>query len=187
MKTTLRATMSLVFVLIVSLASQAFAAIEFTLPGSDGKSHSLAEYKDAKAVVVLFISTRCPVSNGFNERMVELAEMYQQKGVVFLGIYSNKMENLKEIKKHAADKGFPFVVLKDDKNVVADAYKAKVTPEAFMHDNASKVLYHGRIDDSPKASERKNEDLKSAIDDLLAGGGVSNPETKAFGCTIKRD
>lgn len=162
------------------------ASLDFSLPGSDGKQHTLADYTDAKAVVVMFIATRCPISNGFNERMVELAKMYQPQGIDFLGINSNKIENMDEVKIHAAEHGFPFVVLKDDQNVIADLYKAKVTPEVYVLGSQRNVLYHGRIDDSANVNERKSQDLVNALDDILAGRLVKNSETKAFGCTIKR-
>lgn len=158
----------------------------FTLPGSDGEQHSLSDFKDAEAIVVMFIATRCPISNNFNERMVELADQYQDKGVVFLGINSNKQEDMAEVKKHANEHGFPFVVLKDKDNVIADKYKAKVTPEVYVLNSDMSVLYHGRIDDSADADERKHTDLSDALDEILAGEDVSTAQTKAFGCTIKR-
>ena len=83
MKISLRILVVLTLTLVVGFAQTATAG-DFSLPGSDDKSHSLADYKDAKAVVVLFIATRCPVSNGFNERMAELANSYESKGIVFL-------------------------------------------------------------------------------------------------------
>lgn len=178
-----------IFSLLLSVSVFAFAAEnkwDFSLPGTDGKTHSLKNYQDAKAVVVMFIATRCPISNAFNPRMVELAKLYQERGVVFLGVNSNKAEDMKEVKKHAQENGFPFVVLKDDKNRVADAYQAKVTPEVYVFDGAFNLKYHGRIDDSSDPKERKSEDLKNALEELLAGKEVSVPETKAFGCTIKR-
>lgn len=158
----------------------------FTLPGSDDHDHSLSDFSDAKAVVVLFISTKCPVSRGFDARMAELAKEYQAKGFVFLGVNSNKAESMDGIKEHATKHDFPFVVLKDENNVVADQFKAKVTPEAFVLSTTGDVLYHGRIDDAPDAAERKNEDLKNALDHLLQGKNVAVAETKAFGCSIKR-
>lgn len=183
----------MVFLLVAFLSISAFADNEavksiedFVLPGSDGQSHAFSDYKDAKAVVVLFISTKCPVSNGFNARMAELAKAYESKGVVFLGINSNKAETLAEAKNHAKTNGFSFVVLKDENNILADQFKAKVTPEAFVLNTQGEIIYHGRIDDSPEADERKAEDLKSALDQVLDGNAVAVAETKAFGCSIKR-
>ena len=176
---------SFLFAVTVSVADDRVAP-EFSLMGTDGETHSLQDYSDASAVVVMFIATRCPISNGFNERMVELANEYLDNNIVFLGINSNKLEKMGEMKKHAVKHNFPFVVLKDENNIVADEYKAQVTPEVFVVDSARHVLYHGRIDDSSKVSERKSEDLKAALDAIISGEEISVSETKAFGCTIKR-
>lgn len=179
--------------LIILLSMIAFAGDEavksidsFTLPGSDGQTHSFSDYKDAKAVVVIFVSTKCPVSNSFNERMVELANDYKSKDIVFLGINSNKAEQMDELKTQANTHEFSFIVLKDDNNIVADQFQARVTPEVFVLNPAGAILYHGRIDDAPGADERKSEDLKKALDEIVSGNNVSVAETKAFGCSIKR-
>jgi peroxiredoxin len=183
----------LAFTLVALLTVTAFAGDKmvkttdgFSLIGTDGKEHTLSDYKDAKAIVVMFISTKCPVSNGFNERMAELANTYESKGVVFLGINSNKAEKMNEVKEHKQKHDFSFVVLKDNENKVADQFKAKVTPEVFVLNSGGDVLYHGRIDDSADADERKSPDLKNALDDILAGEHPEITETKAFGCSIKR-
>ena len=69
----------------------------FTLKDYNGFEHSLYEYKkDAKAIVVMFIATRCPISNAYNERMVQLVDDYEDKGVVFVGINSNKQEDIED-------------------------------------------------------------------------------------------
>ncbi len=172
--------------LVTAADNEMKPAVAFSLPGTDGETHSLNQYKDAKAVVVLFISTRCPVSNSFNKRMVQLASIYQDKGVVFIGINSNKQEDMQEVKQHSNEHNFPFVVLKDDKNVVADKYEAKVTPEVYVLNPELQIVYHGRIDDSAQADERKHTDLENALDELLSGQEITKAQTKAFGCSIKR-
>lgn len=158
----------------------------FTLKDYEGKSHSLSDYKDSKAIVVMFIATQCPVSNDYNSRMVALYKDYQPKGVSFLAINSNKQESVEEISQHAKKHGFQFPVLKDPDNFIADKFKAQVTPEIFVLNSNFEVLYHGRIDDSQRENEIKIHDLRNALDEILAGKTVSKPVTKAFGCTIKR-
>ena len=161
-------------------------AENFTLKDYTGKSHSLTDYTDADAIVIMFIATQCPVSNDYNSRMVKLHEDYKDKNVAFLGINSNKQESVEEIAEHAKENGFAFVVLKDDKNVIADTYSAQVTPEIFVVNSDLQILYHGRIDDSRRQSEVTTNDLRQALDEILAGKEVTVSETKAFGCTIKR-
>jgi peroxiredoxin len=118
--------------------------------------------------------------------MVDLYKAYNDKNVTFLGINSNKQESIKEIANHSNENGFQFTVLKDENNIIADKYKAQVTPEIFVVNGNMEVLYHGRIDDSRRANDVKSEDLRNALDAVLADKNVPVKETKAFGCTIKR-
>jgi len=161
-------------------------APEFNLKDVEGKDHTLADFQENKFVVVMFIATQCPVSNAYNERMVKLYSDYASREVAFVGINSNKQEGVSEIKEHAAEHGFKFTILKDPENVVADAYDAKVTPEVFVIGADGTVRYHGRIDDNKDGSEVTSQDLRAALDALLAGKEPARAATKAFGCTIKR-
>jgi peroxiredoxin len=158
----------------------------FTLSDYNGKKHSLADYKESKAIVVMFIATRCPVSNAYNSRMVKLYDQYHSKGVTFLGINSNKEETIEEIKKHSEEHGFKFPVLKDKNNVIADQFGASFTPEIYVLNSNFEILYHGRIDDSRREENVTSQDLRNALDEILGGKIVSVTETKAFGCSIKR-
>jgi len=146
----------------------------------------LYDIKGKKAIVIIFIATRCPISNDYNERMVELAKTYTPKGVQFLGINSNHIEPTEEVIEHAKKHGFPFPVLKDEGNRVADLYQAKVTPEVFLIDSNFVLRYHGRIDDSQNPARVTRRDLQEALDAILAGKEPPVTETRAFGCTIKR-
>jgi len=180
------------FILVLVLAVTALPAFSmqeaenFTLKDYNGEEHQLTNYTDNKAIVVMFIATRCPVSNDYNDRMVELYNDYADKSVAFLGINSNKSEPVKEIKEHAEKHGFQFPVLKDHENVIADRFGATRTPEVYVLDPELNVVYHGRIDDSQRESQVETQDLRTALDQVLAGKPVSNPKTKAFGCTIKK-
>ena len=158
----------------------------FTLKDVTGKAHSLTDYKDSKAIVVMFIATRCPVSNAYNKRMAQLFEDYRGRGVTFVGINANKQESVEEMVKHARDNNLGFTILKDENNIIADKMKAQFTPEIFVMNPALEILYHGRIDDSMRDNDIKTHDLRTALDEILAGKPVSTKETKAFGCTIKR-
>ncbi len=161
-------------------------AENFTLHDYNGVKHSLTDFKSSKAIVLMFIATQCPVSNAYNERMVALVKDYTPKGVTFVGINANKQESVEEIKHHAQEHGFRFPVLKDWNNTVADKFGASVTPEIYVLNRKFDILYHGRIDDSRRASDIRSNDLRTALDEILAGHPVHVRETKAFGCTIKR-
>jgi len=159
---------------------------DFTLADYNGKKHSLSDYKISNAIVVIFVATECPISNDYNSRMENLFKEYNQKGIAFLGINSNKAESVDRIKEHAEENGLTFTILKDEKNVIADKFEASFTPETYVLNGNFEILYHGRIDNSRKESDVETKDLENALNEILAGKEVSKKETKAFGCTIKR-
>jgi len=159
---------------------------DFKLPDTDGKEHSLKSLAGAKGVVILFIATKCPVSNAYNERMEKLAQDYKAKGVNVVGINANSTEPAAEVKSHATDKGLTFTILKDDGNKIADRLGATRTPEAYVLDANMKLVYHGRIDNSQKVEGITANDLRDALDEMLAGKTVTKAGGAAFGCSIKR-
>ena len=160
---------------------------DFTLPDADGKDHSLKSMmSNAKGAVILFVATKCPVSNAYNERMEKLYEDYKAKGIVVIGINANNTEPAAEVKSHAADKGLKFAILKDDGNKIADRLGATRTPEAYVLDASMKLVYHGRIDNSQKIEGITSNDLREALNELLAGKAITKTGGAAFGCTIKR-
>jgi peroxiredoxin len=159
---------------------------DFKLPDADGKEHSLKSLAGSKGVVVLFIATKCPVSNAYNDRMEKLAQDYKAKGINVVGINANNTEPAAEVKSHAAEKGLTFTILKDDGNKIADRLGATRTPEAYVLDASMKLVYHGRIDNSQKIEAITANDLREALDEMLAGKAVTKTGGAAFGCTIKR-
>ncbi len=161
-------------------------APDFALPDADGKAHTLASLKGAKGTVLIFIATRCPVSNGYNERMAKLAADYKARGVNVVGINSNSTEPAAEVKQHAAANGLNFTILKDAGNQIADRYDAQSTPEAYLLDASGKLVYHGPIDNSRYGFVITATELRDAIEATLAGKPVEKAEAKAFGCSIKR-
>jgi peroxiredoxin len=159
---------------------------DFKLPDADGKEHSLKSLAGSKGAVVIFIATKCPVSNAYNERMEKLAQEYKAKGINFIGINANNTEPASEVKSHAAEKGLTFTILKDDGNKIADRLGATRTPESYALDANMKLVYHGRIDNSQKVEGVTSEDLRDALNEMLAGKAVTKTGGAAFGCTIKR-
>ena len=159
----------------------------FDLKTLDGKPFSLADAEKTNSYVVLmFIATQCPYSNAYNDRMRDMAADYAKKGILFVGINSNKTESVEETAAHAKQHGFAFPVVKDPSNKVADLYGATHTPEIYVVGKDGKLVYHGRIDDSTETAKVTSPDLKNALDALLAGQPIAKAETKAFGCSIKR-
>src|SRR5438105_11517294 len=164
------------------------AAPTFQLTTLDGKSFSLPEAaRQHKAIVLMFIATKCPYSNAYNDRMRKMAEDYAKKDVLFVGINSNNTEPAEEVRSHARGHGFAFPLMKDPGNKVADLYDARHTPEVYVVDPEGKLRYHGRIDENYENPEKvSSPDLRNALEALLAGQAVAKAETKAFGCSIKR-
>ncbi|MGO8672400.1 MAG: thioredoxin family protein [Capsulimonadaceae bacterium] len=163
-------------------------APEFTLKDvTTGNSTALsALLQGKKAIVVMFIATRCPVSNAYNDRMVALAQRFGPDGAAFVGINSNQTEPASECATHAQLNKFPFPVLKDPDSSVADQYGARCTPTVYVITAGGKLAYHGRIDNNMDVDEVTTHDLADALTSVLAGKPVAQPETKAFGCSIKK-
>jgi peroxiredoxin len=159
---------------------------DFKLPDADGTDHSLSALKGKNGAVLIFIATKCPVSNAYNDRMEKLALDYKARGVNVIGINSNSTEPASEVKSHAGEKHLTFAILKDDGNKIADRLGANRTPEAYLIDAGGKLVYHGRIDNSQKVDGVTANDLRDALDEMLAGKPVSKTGGAAFGCSIKR-
>jgi peroxiredoxin len=159
---------------------------DFSLPDVNGAAHSLSSLKGKSGTVLIFISVQCPISNAYNERMAKLAQDYSARGVNVVGINSNVTEPSEAVKKHAAEHQLSFPILKDNGNKIADLFDAQHTPEAFLLDANNKLVYRGRIDNAKNESAVSSNDLRDAMDEVLAGKPVSKSEAKAFGCSIKR-
>jgi peroxiredoxin len=159
---------------------------DFKLPDADGAEHSLKSLTGKNGAVIIFVATKCPVSNAYNDRMEKLAQDYKAKGINVIGINSNNTEPSSEVKSHAAEKHLTFTILKDDSNKIADRLGATRTPEAYVINASGKLVYHGRIDNSQNTANITANDLREALDELLAGKPISKTGGAAFGCTIKR-
>jgi peroxiredoxin len=160
--------------------------VDFSLPGTDGKEHSLSSLKGKNGTVVIFIGVKCPVSNGYNERMEKIAQDYKDRGINVVGINANSSESGDAVKAHAAAHSLTFMILKDNGNKIADALGAGKTPEAYLLNAGNKLVYHGRIDNSRDLAEVNSSELRDALDATLSGKPVAKPTAAAFGCSINR-
>jgi peroxiredoxin len=159
---------------------------DFKLPDANGAEHSLKSLAGKNGAVIIFVATKCPVSNAYNDRMEKLAQDYKAKGINVIGINSNNTEPAAEVKSHAGEKHLTFTILKDDGNKIADRLGATRTPEAYVINVSGKLVYHGRIDNSQNTANITANDLREALDEMLAGKPISKTGGAAFGCTIKR-
>ena len=158
----------------------------FTLPDTNGAEQSFDKLKGKNGTVVVFLSAQCPVVKGYNERINEIANAYQAKGIKFIGINSNATESLDWVKSDAAEVGYKFPVLIDKGNVLADKLGASVTPEAYFFNEKNVLVYHGAIDNDRSGKNITDTYLKAAFDAKLAGKEITKTRANAFGCSIKR-
>ena len=159
---------------------------DFKLPDADGAEHTLKSLTGKNGAVLIFISVQCPVSKAFNDILEKLAQDFMAKGVNLIGINSIKTEPSGAVKSHASEKNLTFTILKDEGNKIADRLGATKTPEVYVLDASNKLVYHGRIDNSQKPEGITSNDLREALDEMLAGKPISKTGGAAFGCTIKR-
>jgi len=161
------------------------------LPGVDGKKHSLPDFDQKPVLVVAFTCNHCPYVQAYEDRMIALQREYGLKGVELVCINANDTvnypeDNYDEMVKRSKKKGFNFHYLRDEDQSVATLYGATHTPEFFVFDKERNLRYHGKMDDNyqnPKAV--KVNYLRNAVDAILAGKEVPEPETYSIGCTIK--
>ncbi len=155
----------------------------------DGKSYAF-QPGDGKISVVVFTCNQCPYAKAFEPRLIEIANRYSGKGVVFFAIDPNddqrfSEETMENMKARAVEQKYPFPYLKDGDSAIARAYGARVTPHVYVVDRAGVLRYRGYVDDSARPEQRTKTGLTDALDALLAGRAIATTDTRAFGCTIK--
>src|SRR6516165_7220492 len=175
------------------------AAPELNLPGVDGKTYRLADFADAKVLVVIFTCNHCPTAQAYEERIMKLHADYRDKGVALVAIspndplavrldelgYTDIGDSFDDMKLHAKRRGFKFPYLYDGETQrVATAFGVLATPHVFVFDRNRKLGYHGRIDDG-EITPPKSNDARNAIDAVLAGREVAVAKTRVFGCSTK--
>jgi len=168
--------------------------------GVDGKEHSLADYKKAKIVVMVFTCNHCPVAKLYEDRLIALQKDYKDKGVQFVAVNSNSEkivpgDSLDKMKDRAAGKDlgdwrtskepFNFPYLRDATQKMAHDYGALVTPHVFVLSKDRKIAYIGAVDDNNNAKRVERKYLADALDALLAGEKPETATTKPRGCTVK--
>jgi thiol-disulfide isomerase/thioredoxin len=175
-------------------------APDFSLPGVDGKTYTLASFKDAKALVVIFTAVHCPTAEVYEGRIKQLVADYKGKGVAFAVIqpnnakalrldemgYTDLGDSLEDMKIRAEHRSFNFPFLYDgETQEVSAKYGPVATPHAFVFDQARTLKYQGRIDNNPREPLAKVADARLAIDAVLAGTPVPVEKTPTVGCSIK--
>jgi len=174
---------------MLSLATQ---APDFSLPATDGTTVSLADFKDAPALVVVFMCNHCPFVIHIREELAAFAKDVQSKGIALVGINANDVQKYpddspEKMKQEVADQGYTFPYLYDESQEVAKAYRAACTPDFYLFDRDQRLVYRGQFDDSRPESDLPvtGADLRRAVETLLAAEPHSAEQKPSIGCNIK--
>ncbi len=163
----------------------------FSLPAIDGKTYSLNDFSDAKALVIFFTCNHCPYVIGSNEETRKTADKFKAHGVQFVGINSNSVntkpeDSFEHMVTHMQEHNYPWVYLHDESQDVAFAYGALRTPHFYIFDESRKLVYTGRGIDTPRDSSKMTvNDLDNALTELVNGQPISVPLTNPIGCNVK--
>lgn len=139
-----------------------------------------------KALVVVFLSPRCPCSISHEDHLRKLYEKYTQKGFEFIGVHSNSNETLAEAKAHFDAVKLPFEIISDSKSILANRFDALSTPHAFVISPEGKTLYLGGVSDSSQFSRSEKHYLEDALEALSLGRSPPVQQTRVLGCVIRR-
>jgi peroxiredoxin len=164
---------------------------EVKMKNVDGKEIDLAEIKKPAGTLVIFTCNHCPFAKMWETRIVELGNVYQEKGIGVVAINANDPkvapdDSFESMQQRAKDRGMQFPYVVDGTSNVARAFGASRTPEVFLFDNNGKLVYHGAVDDNGEDQAKVEKAyLKLALDAVVGGTEVATKETKSIGCTIK--
>ena len=167
-------------------------APDFQLPDTNGKIISPADFKNAPALLVIFMCNHCPYVIHIRAGLARLARDYIPRGVGIVGINSNDVEEYPDdspakMKSEVKDAGYIFSYLYDESQAVAKAYRAACTPDIYLFDKKQKLVYRGQFDDSRPGNEIPvtGKDLRAALDAVLTNKPVSPNQKASIGCNIK--
>jgi peroxiredoxin len=164
----------------------------FTLPDPHGKLVSSGDFKDAPALLVVFMCNHCPYVKHIRSQFSELAKEYQARSVAVVGINSNDAETYpddrpEKMAEEIERVGYTFPYLYDDSQEVAKAYRAACTPDFYLFDRNRKLVYRGQFDDSRPNNGRPvtGSDLRQALESVLEGRPIALNQKPSLGCNIK--
>src|SRR5246127_2779291 len=169
-------------------------AADFKLKNVDGKMVSMADYKDAKGIIVVFTCNHCPFAKKYESRIMDLDKNFKSKGFPVIAISPNDPtlvadDSFENMQKLAKEKKYSFPYLIDETQETAKTYGATKTPHVYLlqkEKNEFIVKYIGAIDDNADDEKAvKEKYVENAIANLLAGKPVNPETTKAIGCGIK--
>lgn len=168
------------------------SAPDFSLADYDGKTVSLNDFRGRKGLLVVFMCNHCPFVKHVAPELAKLADEYQRRDIGVVGISSNDIvlhpdDAPDKMKIEAAQQGYHFPYLYDADQTVATSYLAACTPDFYLFDADFKLVYRGQLDDTrPKqGAGPTGKDLRAALDALLNGKEIPQPQRPSIGCNIK--
>ena len=167
-------------------------APDFSLVSVDGNTYQLSDFQSADALVVMFICNHCPFVKHLAAGLAEFGREYQAKNAAVVAISSNDVANYpqdspEQMVHEAEQQGYTFPYLFDEDQSIAKAYRAACTPDFYVFDRERKLAYRGQFDASRPDSgiPVTGEDLRAAVDAVLAGTPVAEEQSPSIGCNIK--
>jgi peroxiredoxin len=168
------------------------AAPDFRLPDTGGKGVSLADFQGAPALVVMFLCNHCPYVLHLRGELAKAAREFQARGVAVVGICANDaadypQDGPDQMRAEIKRAGYTFLYLHDESQVVAKEYHAACTPDFYVFDRDRRLVYRGQFDDSRpgNALPVTGNDLRAAVEAVLAGKPAPSPQKPSIGCNIK--
>lgn len=165
---------------------------ELPNPSESNTPQSLEELKGEKGTLVIFMCNHCPFVLHVIDKLTELYEDYQDKGIAFIAINSNDIvkypaDSPEKMIEFQIEKRFDFPYLYDESQSIAKAYDAACTPDFFLFDEKLDLIYRGQMDDSRPGNNKEvtGEDLIVAFENLLAGESQEELQKPSIGCNIK--
>jgi peroxiredoxin len=164
---------------------------QFSLTDTAGHTHTPAEWTEKRAVVLLFLTTDCPLCNNYVPELNRIAQEFTPRGVAFYAVQGDATVADADVRRHAKDYAYTFPYLFDPDESLATYTGATATPEAAVLSPDGQLLYLGRIDnrleDFGKQRTAVTEfDLRDTLEAILGGKPVPHAHTKALGCAITR-
>lgn len=164
----------------------------FSLPNVDGKQVSMADFKSASGVLVIFMCNHCPFVKHLRSALAAFSRECQDRGLAVVAISSNDVSShpddspARMIEEHRSA-GYSFPYLYDADQSVARAYKAACTPDFYLFDADQALVYRGQFDSSRPSNGQPvtGADLRAAVDALLAGKPPVQTQRPSIGCNIK--
>ena len=189
---------AIVFIVMSFVSTSVFALYDtdslrildrFEFTDVDGEKHSLDCRVDQRALVLVFVTTDCPIANSYQPLLTKLQQEYRSKGFQFVLVHEGLDQTPEKLRTHAKEYGVTCPIVMDEDHAIARRLVATKTPEVVVVGRDRRVVYQGRIDDLHQGFGKKRaavtrEDLRIALNELATGKSISVPKTEAVGCSI---